>query len=130
MNTFDTPGSADRQTAQAAPPGRAILLAIGTAPQDGATLAALRLADAAVQRGHRVAVFAYGSGVRVGADGCPTGAYVRELVAATAETDGAAWIVDGADPRTTAQVDGVVSGDGSDLWRLVREADVVLGVSS
>lgn len=128
MTAPDTASSAARRTAQT------IVMAIGTAPQDGATMAALRLADAAVQRGHRVAVYAYGNGVRVGADGCPTGAYVRELVGAepgaATDTDRAAWVVDGTDPRTTTQVHGVVLGDGGDLWRLVREADVVLGVSS
>lgn len=41
----------------------------------------------------------------------------------------AIWIVDGQDPRTAPQVDGVRLGDGSDLWRAVRDSDVVLGVT-
>lgn len=110
--------------------GRTILLALGTAPKDGATIAALRLADAAVQRGHRVAVYAYGDGVRVAADDCPTSAYVREVVRTGVEDGQVTWTVDAADPRTSAQVPGVEDGDGSDLWRLVRQADVVLGVTS
>lgn len=109
---------------------RTILLAVGTAPKDGATIAALRLADAAVQRGHRVAVYAYGDGVRVAADDCPTSAYVREVVRAGVEDGRVSWTVDAADPRTSTQVPGVQDGDGSDLWRLVRQADVVLGVTS
>ena len=161
---------------------RSLTIALGTGPTDGSTVAALRLADAAAQRGHRVTVFAYGEGVRVGAEGCPTSSYVRCLLgdrddadpaaaasaesapgspaAASAEaTPGsfagasaesgsgsaasasaeslpqdrprpATWIVDAHDPRTSTQVPGVVRGDGSDLWRSVRDGDVVLGVTA
>ncbi len=109
---------------------RTIVLALGTAPKHGATVAALRLAHAAVQRGHQVAVYAYGDGVRVGAAGCPTGAYVREFVGDGAHDGPVRWIVDGSDPRTSTQVPGVTLGDGSDLWRLIREGDVVLGVTA
>lgn len=109
---------------------RTIVLALGTAPKDGATVAALRLAHEGVQRGHKVAVYAYGDGVRVGAAGCPTGAYVREFVGDGAHDGPVRWIVDGSDPRTSTQVPGVTLGDGSDLWRLIREGDVVLGVTA
>lgn len=104
---------------------RSLVISLGAGPTDSATVAALRLADAAVQRGQRVTVFAYGEGVRVGAEGCPTSCYVTSLVAADAT-----WIVDGQDPRTTPQVAGVVRGDGGDLWRSVRDGDVVLGVTA
>lgn len=107
---------------------RCIVLVLGTPPQAGATVAALRLADEGARSGHRVTVYAYGDGVRVGAEGCPTGAYVRDLL--RGGVGRAAWVVDGTDPRTTPQVAGVVLGDGSDLWRMVREGDVVLGVSA
>ena len=110
--------------------GRTIVLALGTAPKHGATVAALRLAHEAVQRGHQVAVYAYGDGVRIGADSCPTSAYVREFVGDGDEDRRVTWIVDGSDPRTSTQVPGVMRGDGSDLWRLVREGDVVLGVTA
>lgn len=116
--------------AEAAGPGRTIVLALGTAPKHGATVAALRLAHEAVERGHQVAVYAYGDGVRVGAEGCPTGAYVREFVGEGADGGSVRWIVDGSDPRTSTQVPGVQRGDGSDLWRLIREGDVVLGVTA
>ena len=146
---------------------RSLTIALGSGPTDGSTVAALRLADAAAQRGHRVTVFAYGEGVRVGAEGCPTSSYVRCLLgdrddadtaaaAASAESPAAAsaespsgstagasaeslpqdsprpatWIVDAHDPRTSTQVPGVVRGDGSDLWRSVRDGDVVLGVTA
>jgi len=141
---------------------RSLTIALGTGPTDGSTVAALRLADAAAQRGHRVTVFAYGEGVRVGAEGCPTSSYVRCLLGDRddADTVGAAaagasaesapgwavgasaeslpqdsprpatWIVDAHDPRTSTQVPGVVRGDGSDLWRSVRDGDVVLGVTA
>lgn len=149
---------------------RSLTIALGTGPTDGSTVAALRLADAAAQRGHRVTVFAYGEGVRVGAEGCPTSSYVRCLLgdrddadavgaasaesapgsfagasaesgpgsAASASAESlvedrprpATWIVDAHDPRTSTQVPGVVRGDGSDLWRSVRDGDVVLGVTA
>lgn len=117
-------------TTPAAGGGRTILLALGTAPTDGATIAALRLVDAAVQRGYRVAVYAYGDGVRVAAADCPTSAYVQEVVRAGLQDERVRWTVDAADPRTSMQVAGVEDGDGSDLWRLVRQADVVLGVTA
>jgi hypothetical protein len=134
-----------------------LVIALGTGPSDGATVAALRLADAATQRGLDVTVFAYGEAVRVGAEGCPTASYVRGLIGegsdvevvaqdppgnasadaagdASAEAPGttrsATWIVDADDPRTSPQVPGVVRGDGSDLWRAVRAGDVVLGVTA
>ncbi|TVR37270.1 MAG: hypothetical protein EA388_01965 [Nitriliruptor sp.] len=120
----------ERAPAEAADPGRTIVLALGTAPKHGATVAALRLAHEAVQRGHQVAVYAYGDGVRVGAEGCPTGAYVREFIGEGADDGPVRWIVDGSDPRTSTQVPGVQRGDGSDLWRLIRAGDVVLGVTA
>ncbi len=109
-----------------------IVLALGTGPTDGASVAALRLADAAVQRGHEVTVYAYGEAVRLGADGCPTAEYVDRLLHRDHRDDrpgSATWIVDGQDPRTTTQIAGVIRGDGSDLWRAVRDGDVVLGVT-
>lgn len=112
------------------PSGRSILFALGTAPKDGATVAVLRLAEEAARRGDQVVVYAYGDGVRVGADGCPTGVYVRQLLRAGGGDGRVRWIVDGADPRTSRQVPGVAAGDGSDLWRLVRTSDVVLGVTA
>jgi hypothetical protein len=112
-----------------------LVIALGTGPTDGATVAAMRLADAATQRGLAVTVFAYGEAVRVGAEGCPTSSYVRRLVDGDEAPEGATaraatWIVDAHDPRTSPQVPGVVCGDGSDLWRVVRAGDVVLGVTA
>ncbi len=103
---------------------RSVTIALCAGPTDASTVAALRLADAATRRGHEVTVYAYSEAVRLGADGCPAAGLVRELVDADAR-----WIVDGQDPRTAPQVAGVVVGDGSDLWRAVRDSDVVLGVT-
>ena len=113
---------------------RSLVIALGTGPTEGATVAALRLADAAASRGQRVTVYAYGEAVRVGAKTCPTSSYVRTLIGkdgggGTAVRD-VIWIVDARDPRTAEQVPGVVCGDGSNLWSAVRAGDVVLGVTA
>jgi hypothetical protein len=112
------------------PSDTTIVVALGTAPHDGATVAALRLADAAVERGHRVAVYAYGEGARVGAEDAATAQHVAGWLRRGVHGGRASWVVDGTDPRAGDQVAGVVSGDGSDLWRFVREGDVVLGVTA
>ena len=36
------------------------------------------------------------------------------------------WVVEAGAAGGRRMVDGVVTGDGADLWRFVREADVVL----
>jgi hypothetical protein len=107
-----------------------IVLALATAPSDGATIAALRLAEAAIERGHRVAVYAYGDGVGVGSVGRVTGDHVRALLRRGVHGGRLSWVVDERDPRSGEQVAGVVRGDASDLWHLVRDGDVVLGVAS
>lgn len=108
---------------------RHVLIVIGTAATDGATISALRLVEAALHRGDTVTVYAYGGAVHIGADGCPTSVYVQQLVGEDAPNGGMTWIVDRHDPRTSTQVPGVRLGDGGDLWRLIRRAQVVLGVS-
>lgn len=115
-----------------APTGRTLALVLGTGPQDGATVAALRLAEEAVRRGHRVAVYAYGDGVGIGARGAVTAPHVAALLHRGLHGGLTSWVVDrpsvergpGSDP-----VEGVMSGDGGDLWRFVGEADVALGVT-
>lgn len=143
----DVDATSDAEAAgnvEAAATDRSLVITLGTGPTEGATVAALRLADAAAQRGHRVTIYAYGEGVRVGAASCPTSSYVQRLLGddgtgeshdATTDHDAssadrATWIVDAQDPRTSEQVAGVVRGDGSDLWRAVRDGDVVLGVTA
>lgn len=113
------------------PSGRTLALVIGTSPHDGATVAALRLAEQAMARGHRVVVYAYGDGVRTGAEGATTAPHVGALVAEGVHGGLASWVVDGddlADSAIERQVPGIVHGDGGDLWRFVRDGDVVLGV--
>lgn len=114
------------------PTGKTLALVLGTGPQDGATVAALRLAEAALGRGHRVAVYAYGDGVRTGAEGSSSGELVAELVRRGVHGGLLSWVVDRAGVERCAasrQVPGVVSGDGGDLWRFVLDADVALGVA-
>lgn len=112
--------------------GRTLALVLGTAPQDGATVAALRLAEQALARGHRVAVYAYGDAVRVGAEGSPTGDHVAALLRRGVHGGRASWVADRAASErcpVVRQVPGVVPGDGGDLWRFVEDADVSLGVT-
>jgi len=107
-------------------------LAMGTGPSEGATIAALRLADRAVARGDRVTVYAYGDGVRVGAEGAPTADHVAALLRLGVHGGLVSWVADRAAMASCSaarQVPGVVEGDGGDLWRFVRDADVVLGVT-
>lgn len=114
------------------PSGRTLALVLGTAPQDGATVAALKLAEQALARGHRVAVYAYGDAVRVGAEGSATAEHVAALLRRGVHGGRASWVVDEAGSGrcpTARQVAGVVPGDGGDLWRFVEDADVTLGVT-
>lgn len=114
------------------PVGRTLALLLGTDPQDGATIAALKLAEESVARGHRVAVYAYGDGVRVSAEGAATGPHVEALLRRGVHGGLVSWVTDRAGAAACPvqeQVAGVVQGDGGDLWRFVREADVALGVT-
>lgn len=115
-----------------APTGRTLALVLGTHPQDGATVAALRLAEHALAQGHRVAVYAHGDGVGVGAVGAATAAPVAALLRRGVHGGLASWVVDrgAAADVEPPQVAGVVPGDAGDLWRFVRDADVALGVTS
>lgn len=111
------------------PTGRTLALALATGPQDGATVAALRLAEQAVARGHRVAVYAYGPGARVATADSPVAGHVASLVRQGVHGGLVTWVVDRAAAGDRPLVAGVVDGDGGDLWRFVRDADVALGVS-
>jgi hypothetical protein len=114
------------------PTGRTLALVLATGPDHGATVAALRLAEESVGRGHRVAVYAYGDGVRTSAEGSTVAAHVAALLRRGVHGGLLSWVGDGDDLAASAAerpVDGVVPGDGGDLWRFVRDADVVLGVS-
>lgn len=110
---------------------RSLHLALSTGPSDSATIAALRLADRALARGSRVSVYAFGDGVRVGAEGSPTAEHVRSLLRLGVHGGRMSWVVDRqalSNCTARTQVSGVVEGDGGDLWRFVREADVSVGV--
>lgn len=112
---------------------RTVTLLLGSGPQDAATIAALRLAEQVVARGHRVAVYAYGDGVRTSAAGSASAAHVAALLKLGVHGGRVSWVVDGPGADRCAvsdQVAGVIEGDGGDLWRFVREGDVRLGVSA
>lgn len=112
--------------------GRTLGLVLGTGPQEGATVAALKLAEAAIERGHRVTVYAYGEGARTGATDTPTGELVSGLARQGVHGGRFGWVTDRSALEHCAsagQVSGVVQGDGGDLWRFVVDADVVLGVA-
>ncbi len=112
--------------------GKTLALLLGTGPQDGATVAALRLIDAAIARGHRVAVYAYGDGVRATTTGTATAPVVAQVLRDGVHGGLASWVVDrrAVEACTGAeQVPGVVQGGGGDLWRFVVDADVALGVA-
>lgn len=111
---------------------RTLTMVIGTGPGDGASVAALRLAEHAMERGDRVAVYAYGDAVRAGSEGSTIAPHLAALLREGSHGGRLSWVVDDEDLRAVGggrQVDGVVPGDGGDLWRFVRDADVVLGVS-
>ena len=59
--------------------------------------------------------------------------HVKALLRAGVHGGLASWVVDRAGAEATCQgtrqVSGVLEGDGGDLWRFVRDADVALGVS-
>ncbi|MDP9022832.1 MAG: hypothetical protein M3N57_09095 [Actinomycetota bacterium] len=113
------------------PTGRTLTLVLGTGPDDGATVAALQLAEQAIGRGHRVAVYAYGDGVRTSAAGSTSAAHVAALLRQGLHGGLLSWVADQgdlADGAAQNQVPGVLPGDGGDLWRFVRDGDVVLGV--
>ncbi len=115
-----------------APTGRTLALVLGTGPQDGATVAALRLAEEALHRGHRVAVYTYGDGVRVGARGAVTAGHVEALLRRGVHGGLTSWVADRSSTErgpAIEPVEGVMSGDGGDLWRFVGGADVALGVT-
>lgn len=109
--------------------GRTLALVLGTHPNDGATVAALRLVEHAVARGHRVAVYAHGDGVRVGAEGAATAPHVEALLHRGVHGGLVSWVADAAPTSPVRRpVAGVVTGDAADLWRFVQDADVTLGV--
>jgi sulfur relay (sulfurtransferase) complex TusBCD TusD component (DsrE family) len=113
--------------------GSTLNLVLGTGPQEGATVAALKLAEAAIERGHRVTVYAYGEGVRTGAQGSPTGEFVSGLARRGVHGGRFGWVADRnavGHCAASGQVSGVVEGDGGDLWRFILDADVALGVSA
>jgi ATP:corrinoid adenosyltransferase len=114
------------------PTGESLGLVLGTGPGDGATVAALRLAEQAVARGHRVAVYAYGDGVRASAEGSSSAPHVAALLREGVHGGLVSWVVDREDFGDCAaerQTAGVVDGDGGDLWRFARDTEVTLGVS-
>lgn len=106
----------------------ALLLASGVNSEHTAT--ALKLAERLLARGHRVAVFAHGdaAGLAAGTDELPKA--VTALLRRGVHEGTFDWIVDQASVErlgVAAQLaSGAVPGDHTDLWAVVRHADVVL----
>lgn len=105
---------------------RTIAVVLSSATSSAAAATALQLADRLLTAGHRVAIFAHGGAVQLAlADGpiaAPAAALLRRGVhGATLD-----WVVESGAAGGRRLVDGVIAGDDADLWRFVREADVVL----
>lgn len=94
------------------------------------TATALALAERLLARGHRVSVFAHDEAVVLAAGDGPVAAVVAALLRKGALGPGFDWIAERPAAQALGvadrQAQGVVQGDHSDLWALVREADVVL----
>ena len=107
--------------------GKTLALVLGSGPDASATIAALALAQEAVERGHRVAVFAYGAGAQVARSSASTAALVTKLLHDGVHGGLASWVTGDPGGDTAA---GVVAGDGGDLWRFIRDADAVWSVDA
>lgn len=107
-----------------------IAFVLNTGAASEATGTALALMERLLARGHRVTVFAHDDAVTLSAgDGEPARAIAGLL---RRGVHGAAfdWVVERAAAEALGidgrQVAGVVQGDHSDLWAIVRSADAVL----
>lgn len=105
---------------------RSVALVLSTATSAAATSTALQLADRLLGRGHRVMIFAHGSAVDVALADSPIAAAVSALLRRGVHGATLDWVVEAGAVGGRPTVDGVIAGDDADLWRFVREADVVL----
>lgn len=105
---------------------RAFTVVLSSATSTAAAETALQLADRLLDAGHRVMVFAHGTAVDMALDAAPIADAVRALLRRGVHGGTLDWVVETGAAGGRRMVDGVVAGDDADLWRFVREADVVL----
>ena len=105
---------------------RRIAIVLSSATSSAAAATALQLADRLLTRGHRVTIFSHGSAVNLVLAGGPVAAAVAALLRRGVHGGTLDWVADAAAVGGRTLVDGVIAGDGADLWSFVRDADVVL----
>lgn len=105
---------------------RAVTVVLSSATSSSAAATALQLADRLLSAGHRVMVFAHGTAVDLALDSAPTAEGMRALLRRGVHGATLDWVVEADAAGGRRMVDGVIAGDDADLWRFVREADVVL----
>ena len=105
---------------------RAVTVVLSSATSSSAAATALQLADRLLAAEHRVMVFAHGTAVDLALDSGPIADAVRALLHRGVHGATLDWVVEAGAAGGRRMVDGVVAGDDADLWRFVREADVVL----
>jgi hypothetical protein len=106
---------------------RTVAVVLSSATSSGAAVTALQLADRLLARGHRVAIFAHGDAVDLALATSAAADAITALLRRGVHGATLDWVVEGGAAGGRRLVEGVVSGDDADLWRFVREADVVLG---
>lgn len=105
---------------------RTVTVVLSSATSSSAAATALQLADHLLTAGHRVMVFAHGTAVDLALDSAPIADAVRALLHRGVHGATLDWVVEAGAAGGRRMVDGVIAGDDADLWRFVREADVVL----
>lgn len=105
---------------------RNIALVLSSATSAAAAASALQLADRLQRGGHRIMIFAHGTAVDLALDDSPIADAVAELLRRGVHGAPLDWVVEAGAVGGRPTVDGVIAGDDADLWRFVREADVVL----
>lgn len=105
---------------------RTVAVVLSSATSSAAAATALQLADRLLARGHRVAIFAHGDAVDLALATSSAAGAIAALLHRGVHGATLDWVVEGAAAGGRPLVEGVLTGDDADLWRFVREADVVL----
>lgn len=105
---------------------RRITVVLSSATSSAAAATALQLADRLLTAGHRVSIFAHGTAVDLALSAGPIPSAAAALLRRGVHGGTLDWVVEADAAGGRRLVDGVIAGDDADLWRFVREADVVL----
>jgi hypothetical protein len=105
---------------------RVIAVVLSSATSAAAATTALQLADHLLSRGHRVMIFSHGSAANLALAGSPIAGAVAALLRRGVHGGTLDWVAEAAAVDGRSLVDGIIAGDGADLWSFVRDADVVL----